>query len=267
MSRKPRYIALGVVVLLTMIILNLPSQTSARFKQAVGSVFLPLFGLDNSTRRLADKAGDAVVPRSRLLKDNEALQQENQRLHLKAIQDEEAFRENGRLRQLLGFKQQTRWKLKPAHVVLWDPSNWWRTVQIDLGSRDGVTNNLPVLSPDGFLAGRVSQVSLTHSQVVLLGDPNCKVAALVEETRDPGTLAASDVFDRSLLKLVFPFRNSTLKAGQNVVTSGLGPIFPQGIPIGKIVDSWDVEYGLYTEARVKLTTNPGGLEEVWVLFP
>jgi rod shape-determining protein MreC len=70
-----------------------------------------------------------------------------------------------------------------------------------------------------------------------------------------------------MLKLVFPFRNSTLKAGQSVVTSGLGPIFPQGIPIGKIVDSWDVEYGLYTEARVKLTTNPGGLEEVWVLFP
>lgn len=267
MLSRPRYIALGAVVLLTMIMLNLPSQTSARFKQAVGSLFLPLFGLDNSARRLADRAGDTVISRSRLLEENQALQQENQRLHVKELQAEEAMRENARLRQLLGFRQRTRWNLKPARVVLWDPANWWRTIQIDVGSRDGLSNGLPVLTPQGFLAGRVSQVSLTRSQVVLLGDPNCKVAAVVQETRDPATLSASDAFDRSLLKLVFPYRNSSLSAGQTVVTSGLGPVFPGGIPIGKIVDSWEVEYGLYTEARVKLATNPANLEEVWVLFP
>ncbi len=47
------------------------------------------------------------------------------------------------------------WKLKLANVILRDPANWWRTLQIDLGSRDGVRENLPVLTPDG-LVGRVS---------------------------------------------------------------------------------------------------------------
>ena len=60
--------------------------------------------------------------------------------------------------------------------------------------------------------------------------------------------------------------SANLKAGQNVFTSGLGGIFPKGIPIGKIVDAQSIEYGLATEARVKLDATLGALEQVWVLF-
>ena len=59
---------------------------------------------------------------------------------------------------------------------------------------------------------------------------------------------------------------ANLKAGQNVVTSGLGGVFPRGIPIGKIVDAQSVEYGLASEARVKLNANLGALEQVFVLI-
>jgi rod shape-determining protein MreC len=58
--------------------------------------------------------------------------------------------------------------------------------------------------------------------------------------------------------------HANLKAGQEVFTSGDGGIFPPGISIGRIVDSRPAEFGLYTEARVKLNANLPGLEEVWV---
>jgi rod shape-determining protein MreC len=164
-------------------------------------------------------------------------------------------------------QRQGQWKLKLARVVLRDPANWWRTVQIDLGSREGVRENLAVLTSDGLI-GRTSSVSLMRSQVVLIGDPNCKVAALVQnETHDTGVLGAGGPFDNSLVELGYLSRNANLKPGQNVVTSGLGGIFPAGISIGKIVDSRPVEYGYYTEARVKVDANLGALEEVWVLLP
>jgi rod shape-determining protein MreC len=266
MLRRPHYIALGLVVLLTLLTLNLPSQTAARFKLGIGGLFLPLFGLAASTHQVADAAGDAVLPRRELLKLNEGLHRENQQLRLQALQAQETLSENARLRQLVGWQRQKPWKLKLAKVVLREPANWWRTVQIDLGSRDGLRVNLPVLTMDG-LVGRISSVSLTRSQVVLLGDPNCKVSARVEnEARDNGIIGPSGPLDTEFVELGYLSKNANLKPAQNVVTSGEGGIFPKGIPIGKVVDQQTVDYGLRTEARVRLAANLSALEEVWVMF-
>jgi rod shape-determining protein MreC len=266
MFKRSHYIALGVVVLLTLILLNLPSHTAARLKVGIGSIFLPLFGLASSVDHAANKAGDVITTRSELIKQNDSLQRENQELRLAALQAQETARENIRLRQLLGWKQIRPWKMKAAKVVLRDPSNWWRTVQIDKGSIDGVSNNLPVMTIDG-LVGRVSSVGPATSTITLIGDHNCKVAAQVVETRDTGVIGATDPLDNSLVALGFLSKNAKLVPGQTVMTSGLGGIFPPGIPIGRIADSHSVEYGLYTEARVKLAANLGSLDEVWVIFP
>ena len=271
MLKRPHYIALGLIVVLTMVILNLPSRTTARLKLGIGSLFVPVFGLANATEHLAGRAGDAVLTRSELLRQNEALARENDALKLKVAEGEKAIEENERYRQLLGWRQgleqRNRWKLKAASVVLREPANWWRTVQIDVGSRDGVQLNKPVLAPDGALVGRVSFVSLTRSQVVLLGDPNCKAAARVENaSRDTGVIGASGPLDGEFVELGYLSRSANLKPGQEVRTSGDGGIFPPGIVIGKVVDAHTVEYGLETVARVKLAANLAALEDVWVMM-
>lgn len=266
MFKRSHYIALGIVVLLTLILLNLPSHTAARLKLAIGSLFLPMFGLANSADQLANKTGDVITTRSELLKENDALRQENRELRMQIAQAQDIGRENARLRQLLGWQQTKPWKLKLGRVVSRDPANWWRTVQIDLGTRDGVRADLPVLTSDG-LVGRVSAVALTRSTVVLIGDRNCKVAAKVVETGDTGVIGATDPWDNSLVAFGFLSKSAKLTPGETVVTSGLGGIFPAGIPIGKIADSRQVDYGLSTEARVKLSANLSSLDEVWVQFP
>jgi cell shape-determining protein MreC len=60
---------------------------------------------------------------------------------------------------------------------------------------------------------------------------------------------------------------SGVAPGQNVVTWGEGGVFPADIPIGTIVDKRTKDYGLSTEARVKLAANLSALEEVWVMMP
>ena len=267
MLKRSHYIALGLVVLLTLVIFNLPSQSTARLKLGIGSLFLPLFGLASSAQQVAGTTESALVPRRELLKLNDGLRRENQQLRLQAMQSEETARENARLRQLVGWQRQNPWKRKLAKVVLREPANWWRTVQIDLGSRDGLRVDLPVLTVHGLI-GRISSVSLTRSQVTLLGDPNCKVSARVEnETRDAGVIGPSGPLETDLVALGYLSRNASLKPGQSVVTSGVGGIFPPGIPIGKVVDVQPVDYGSRAEARVKLAANLNALEEVWVKFP
>jgi len=267
MFKQKNYLALGAVVLVAIVLLSLPGRATSRLKLAVGSWFLPLFGLASAGQQLPADLADSVLTRHELLKQVDNLRRENQQLRSQAVQSIAIARENDQLRALLNWQRQTPWKLKLANVVMRDPANWWRTVQIDLGSKDGLRENLPVITSAG-LVGRISSVSQTHAQVVLIGDPNCRVSATVENAaRDMGVLVAGGTLDTSLVELTYLASSANLKPGQSVITSGLGGIFPPGIPIGQVVDSRSVEYGLYTDARVKLNANLGSLEQVWVLFP
>jgi len=267
MLKQNNYIAAGIVVLAAVVILSLPPSATAHLKLAIGSLFLPLFGLANAGQQLPADLADSALPRRELLHEVASLRQQVQQLQMQQLQAQATERENEQFRDFYGWQKQQPWKLKLARVVTRDPANWWRSVEIDMGSHDGITPNLPVLTADG-LVGRVSSVGLTRSQVVLIGDPNCRVSALVENpAQDMGILSASGPLESSLADLTYLASSADLKSGQQVVTSGIGGVFPKGIPVGQIVDSRQVEYGLYTEARVKLNANLGSLEEVWVLLP
>lgn len=255
------------MVLLALVLLNLPTGVTTRLKLALGSVFLPLFGLASSSQQMTEKLSDAVLPRSVLVDQYRQLRVENQELRLRVQHGEEALRENERLRRLLAWQPRSPWKVRLARVVLREPANWWRSVEIDLGSRDGVVSDSPVLTPEG-LVGRIGAVSMTRSQVLLVGDPNCRVSALIENgRRDLGILGVSSPLLEGLVELNYLPHSVEVQPGQNVVTSGLGGVYPKGIPIGKVVDVRAVDYGLYSQARVKLAANLSGIEEVWVLMP
>lgn len=267
LNRQP-YIPLGIVIVLTLVMVKLPDRTNAQIKLAVSGLFLPLFGLSATAQQTVARASNVLVPRSELSRRLEELRRQNEQLRLQLVQAEAVASENRRLRQALNFRAVSPWKMKFAKVIGRDPANWWRSIRIDAGLKDGIPTNAPVLTADG-LVGRVSQLGYAHAQVVLLGDPDCRVAALIEddESRDHGVIApdSSSPLDNIIVDLKHLSRNSRLKPGQKVITSGLGGIFPKGIPIGQIVDYRSIDYGLYNEARVRVAVKLNSLEEVWVL--
>lgn len=271
MLRRPHYLALSVVSLFVLVLLSLPSRTSTQLKLAIGGFFLPLFGLAGSTHALNERTTHTLTSRQDLIRKLTALERENEQFKLQSLQWTQAFEENAQLRNALGWQQKNPWNLKLARVILRDPSDWWRTVHIDLGHRDGVTQNMPVLTSEG-LVGKVREVAYSRSQVILIGDPNCRVAALVLTGKDQGVdgiiaAGSSSLLDRSIIELTFVSGQPNLQPGQRVVTSGLSGTFPKGIPIGEILDSSSVDFGMYTEARVKLAADMNHLDYVWVLFP
>ncbi len=268
MFKRAHYVAMSAVLLLVLLLLSLPDQAAARVKLAVSALFIPLFGLTQSTQTATGKVADVALPRGVLLSQMEQLRQENDRLRVLQMQADAIKLENDRLRQMIQMKPQTAWKPKLAKVVGRDPANWWRTVQIDLGSADGLKVNLPVMTSQG-LVGRIYAVGQHRALVVLIGSAECRVAAIVDKSRENGVVgpsASAAILDPNLVELSYLTRNSKLEPGQPVYTSGLGGIFPAGILIGSIVDTQTVEHGLYVEARIKLAVNVNQLEEVWVLL-
>ncbi len=269
MFKRAHYVAMSAVLLLVLLLLSLPDQAAARVKLAISALFIPLFGLTQSTQTATGKVADVALPRGVLINQMEQLRQENDRLRVLQMQADAIKLENDRLRQMIQMKPQTAWKPRLAKVVGRDPANWWRTVQIDLGSADGLQVNLPVMTSQG-LVGRVYAVGQHRALVVLVGSAECRVAAVVDKTRENGVVGPSAsvaILDPNLVELSYLTRSSKLEPGQPVYTSGLGGIFPAGILIGSIVDTQTVEHGLYVEARIKLAVNVNQLEEVWVLLP
>lgn len=266
MLKRPHYMAFGLVGLLTLILLNLPHHTANQMKLAISSLYLPLFGVSKTSQQLLAKTSDALVPRSELLKQNEEMRRAIQEWQVRAMQADAVMQENNRLRQLLGWEKQSPWKLRLARVIARDPANWWHSVQVDVGSRDGIRPDLPVLTSAG-LVGRISRVSLTSSEVVLIGSAECKVGAIVRETGDNGVITGvASHLDNSLVVLSYLASTADLKPGQRVVTWGEGTVFPKDIVIGQVAEySGQSDQG-YNEARVKLAANLGALEEVWVLM-
>lgn len=268
MLKRTHYWVLGAVLALCLVLLNLPPTAAGRLKLGISTLFLPLFGLAGAGQSFVDRASFASINRTTLITEIDRLQKENDQLRLASEQGREAISENDRLRALLGWQPRAPWKLRAAMVIAREPTTWWRTVTIDYGSRDGARTNQPVLTSTG-LVGRIREVGLTHSLVALIGDPDCGVSAIVSESRDTGIIleSRSAPDGEGLVILRTLQRSPATMPGHHVLTSGLGGVFPSGIPVGQIVDTQSVEGGLYTEARVRLGANLGQLEEIWVMTP
>lgn len=268
MFKRPLYIVCGLALGTALAVFVMQSALGNRMKMLVGSFFVPLFGLSSTLEAGTEKAAEKIVPKSVVQKELNELKIENKRLRMLGTQAESVFLENNRLRNQLQWQKESPWKMRLGKVIGRDPSNWWRMIHIDLGSRDGMTNNLPVITPNG-LVGRLGEVGLSRSQVILVGDPNCHVSVLVRDSREQGGIAPDRInpLDPSIVEMGYLSRNSILRPEQKVVTSGMGPVFPPGIPVGRILDFQTVSHGLYTEARIKLAVSTSALEEVWVILP
>ncbi|MCC6232093.1 MAG: rod shape-determining protein MreC [Verrucomicrobiales bacterium] len=268
MLRKPHLVLLIAVALVVLVLLALPEQTRSRVRMAIASLFLPLFGLASTAQNAVDRAAASAVPRGTLVARIRELEEQNRRFQLEAVEARAAARETDRLRAMAGYAPRSPWKLKPARVIGRDPANWWRGVHVDLGAREGMMTNLPVLTPEG-LVGKVAEVGPWTSRVVLVGDPNCPVAAALADSGSTGIVrgvSGGDI-EGAIVDLSFLPRSAVVRPGMRVVTSGQGGVFPSGIQVGEVIDSRAVGEGVYLDARVRLSVNLGALDHVWIKVP
>ncbi len=111
--------------------------------------------------------------------------------------------------------------------------------------------------------GKTTAVSADLSEVLLVTDENCKVAAKVEGTREQG-ICAGTRGNGGELQMTFLSKLADLQPGQKVYTAGVsGGIFPSGISLGTVKSFHARE--LDGEAVLEPVADPGSLEEVFVV--
>jgi len=192
---------------------------------------------------------------------NDQLQLENTRLALENSAMYEMRLENQRLRELIGFKEKNKFQLIAARVVVRGTRDIINGIVLDVGSRDGVAKNMPLVVSDG-LVGKIYQVGRKHSIGHLLLDQNFRVSAKIQRSRVKG-IVSWERGDFCWLKDV-PKR-SDVQVGDLVITSGYGEIFPPGLIIGTVINISESPRGLFMDIKVKPAVDFNKLEEVFVI--
>ena len=202
-----------------------------------------------------------VISFNDLRSENKILKENISNLEKKISELREFSLENKRLRELLGFTESRRHKFVPAMVIARDPSGLKDTIIIDKGKKENVEKGMIAISGNG-LVGRVRESGWTIARVLLITDRDSVVSAVVQRTRDEGAIVGNG---RSGLIMKYLELNSSVKEGDEVITSGFGGVFEKGILIGEVVSVTKDASELYLTARVKPKVDVVQLEEVLVM--
>jgi rod shape-determining protein MreC len=193
--------------------------------------------------------------------ENEALRAEIERMRLDLTRLAEVEKEIDRLRGALKFKERTGFTAIPATVIGSDVSGWFRTITIDRGSGDGVERGMAVITPDGIV-GRTHEVARGASKVLLITDSNSSVDALVQRTRARGVIGGRVT---PVLEMRYVQRAEDVKVEDLVISSGMGGVFPKGLPIGVVVRVEEKSNGLFRTVEVAPAVDVTKLEQVLVV--
>lgn len=189
------------------------------------------------------------------------LRRQNEELRLRNAELEEARQENERLRALVKFVEARGLESLGARVIGRPANSWEGIITIDRGTAEGVEQGMPVIGEAGLL-GQVVEAAQHSSRVRLITDQRSGVAAVVQRTRVEGIVRGS--IDRSLT-MDFVSRDTSLRAGDVVITSGMGGVYPKGIVIGEIASVRKQPNTLAPLIGVRPTARLSELEEVLVL--
>jgi rod shape-determining protein MreC len=215
--------------------------------------------ITQGTGNLFDDLTEIQSLRARNAELEEALAQ----LQAEVVELREIGSDYQRLSDLLDYTSSVQnQETVAAEVVNYDQNGILRTIAINRGTRDGISQGMPVISGQGFLVGRIINVTANASRVLLVTDTSSYVSARLQTTRALGSVQGQ--LTGNLRMMMIP-QEAAVQVGDVVETSGLGGNFPPDIVIGQITSKRQFEFELNQEAEVRSLVDFGTLEFVLVV--
>ena len=169
-----------------------------------------------------------------------AIQAENARLAEENIKLREWYQaallleaENKSLRELMNVKIEPQHTYITARVLSDSNSHFAKSLLVSAGTLDGVKKGQAVVAGDGLI-GRVVEAGEKTSRVLLITDINSRVPVLIQDSRQHAIFAGQNAKTGQLVHMP---EESKVKQGVRVVTSGVGGIFPMGLPVGVVTET------------------------------
>ena len=189
------------------------------------------------------------------------LRDQNAELTAKVAELSEAQETATRLEALVGLQSTYNLQSTAARIIGGSSDAWTQTVTIDKGSADGFTVGMPVCNAYGVI-GQITECALNVSTVLLINDETSGVAAMIQSSRAQGMLRGQA--DGSL-RLEYVPADAEVKVGDIVITSGIGGVFPKGLPLGTVTSVEKSDNDVYYTISVRTQSSTENNEEVLVI--
>ena len=188
--------------------------------------------------------------------------------------------ENNRLREQLDFSRDITYRHIAAEIIGSDPDNLFSALVINKGKRDGITVNMPVIAyqrtekiqtsdmaPAGtVLIGKVVQAAQFESLVMPIYDTTSYISARLGESRIEGIVEGQGSPDVPLLlRFIRRQTRGEIGIGEQVITSGLGGVFPSGILLGRVSRVLYQDTDTSIEIELESSADFSRLEYVFVI--
>ncbi|MFA6409968.1 MAG: rod shape-determining protein MreC [Candidatus Buchananbacteria bacterium] len=174
----------------------------------------------------------AATSRKDYGEDNKKLTEQINQLTIENAQLKVALQENQEIAKQSGFLARNGLSAVTAKVIGKNPEPNLQSIILDKGLKDGIKIDYPIITADGILVGKISNVKANSSEAILINDSRSKIAATIQNENNTKGVVVGEHGLSLIMELIA--KNDVVKVGDVVVTSGLESTVPRGLVIGKI---------------------------------
>jgi len=255
-----------ITIVSILIIIFLVINLIPGFKKGLGNFVFKIF---SPIGKLFSNIGKGIVGFFQIFinigdlnRDNIDLRQKKLILETEINRLKEIENENNALHRALNISQSGQAIREIASVVGKDIQGIQDWILINRGAKHEIQKNMPVISPEGALIGRIIEVQNSFSKIMLITNKDSAVAAIVAESRAEGLVKRNEA--GGLILDLIP-KTEKLEIGQTIITSGMDNIFPKGILIGKIENIDSSENQIFQKIFVSPAIDFSKLETIIIL--
>lgn len=258
--------ALAVLAIAVMVRAAAVGDTDVFISQTLSVISQPFLKLSTSVSESVNGFLDRFVRTEDVFLQNEELRRQLREANDKLVEYENIKRENEQFREFLQLKENNPdYDFETATVIGRDSTSRFGSFTIDKGSVDGIEVADPVITSDG-LVGIVWEVGLTYSHVRTVIDISVDVGVYSISTRDSGIVSGDIALSsEGLCKLHYLPKNSGISAGELIVTSGIGGVFPKNLVVGTVRSIELDSNGLSLSAAIEPAADIAGVTDVLVI--
>ena len=198
---------------------------------------------------------------------NEQLEAENAELRQQMVDYDRIKAENDAYRALARIQDtNSEASYVSAFVIGRDPLDEFGGFTLDQGSTDGVAVNDAIISDRGYLLGVVVEVDATSCKVMTSLHPSFNAAGVISRTRENGIITGSaDYAADGQCVLTNLDRATEARKGDQVITTGLGGVFPANLLVGTVQEVVPEQSGKSSSAVILPGADPRTVKHVFII--